>query len=182
MKHVLQLNEEYGLPVQFHAGLLGGNGNFLDHSNPVHLSNLFIRHKRTKFIILHGFPYCDELGALAKMFPNVYVDMAWFHMISQKSAQLALSTWLDLLPLNKILAFGGDENRVEVSYGHSVIARGTVAEVLWEKARYDALSHERVTSMAQRLLRENAWELFLSGQNARQVLRSTSKIRTMKTS
>jgi len=162
MNHILELSGESGLPVQFHSGLLGGIGQILTHSNPILMNKLFIQHKKTKFIILHCFPYCDESGALAKMFPNVFIDMTWLNVISPKSAQLALSKWIDLLPINKIIAFGGDERRVEVSYGNSVIARETIARVLWEKVVSGDLLSKRVSLIAQKLLRENAYELYFS--------------------
>ena len=126
--------EKRRLPVQIHTGLHEGNENIIDNSNPVHLVNLFMEYRGAKFDIFHGgWPYCGELGALAKNFPNVYIDMCWMHIISPSRSRSALSDLLDEVPANKIMGFGGDYLFVEGVYGHAVIAKENIARVFAEK-------------------------------------------------
>ncbi|TRO47759.1 amidohydrolase, partial [Candidatus Bathyarchaeota archaeon] len=126
--------EKRGLPVQIHTGLQEGNENVVSHSNPELLINLFMEYGDARFDIFHGsWPYSEELGAIAKNFPNVYIDMCWMHIISPSRSRSALGDWLDEVPANKIMGFGGDYLFVEGSYGHSVIARENVARVLTSK-------------------------------------------------
>lgn len=149
------------LPIQIHTGLHEGNENILSNSNPELLTNLFMEYKEARFDVFHGgWPYCDELGALAKNFPNVYIDMCWMHIISPSRSQTALSQWLDEVPANKILGFGGDYLFVEGVYGHSVIARNNVAKVLASKVNDGVYSLDQGKKYAQWLLRENALQLF----------------------
>ncbi len=153
--------EKRGLPIQIHTGLHEGNENILSNSDPMHLVNLFMEYHDAKFDIFHGsWPYCGTLGALAKNYPNVYLDMSWMHIISPSRARTALSDWLDEVPVNKILGFGGDYLMVEGAYGHSVIARDNIARVLAAKVDDGDYSVEEAKKYASWMLRENPKRLF----------------------
>jgi len=158
---ILQLSGIYQLPVQIHTGLQEGNENVVTSSNPVHLVNLFMEYKEVKFDVFHGgYPYTSELATLAKNFPNVYVDLCWLHIISPAVARRVLSELIDTVPSNKILGFGGDYRFVEGVYGHALLARENTARVLAEKVEDDAFTQKEALLLAQRLLRDNANELY----------------------
>ena len=136
MHRVLDLTDEFDLPIQIHTGLLAGNGNTLTNSKPTHLTNLFMEYPEVEFILFHGgYPYGGELGALAKNFPNVFIDMCWTYVISPSYSERYLHEWIETVPANKIMAFGGDYSLVEAVYAHSVMARQIVSNVLIEKVR-----------------------------------------------
>jgi predicted TIM-barrel fold metal-dependent hydrolase len=161
MHRLIQLAAKHRLPVQVHTGLQEGFGNVISNSNPLNLTNLFVEYSEVKFDIFHGgYPYTGELATLAKNFQNVYVDMCWLHIISPSRARSALSEWLETVPTNKILAFGGDYLFVEGVYGHSVLARENVARVLWEKVEEGSMRMKDAKTLANRLLRQNALNLF----------------------
>jgi len=158
---LIQLAIKHNLPVQIHTGVQEGNENLITSANPTRLVNLFMEYKDAKFDILHGgYPYVDELAVIAKNFPNVYVDMAWLHIISPSVARRALSEWLDTVPSNKILGFGGDYRFVEGVYGHSVMARENIAWTLAEKVEDEGYSLKEAEQLAKKLLRDNASNLF----------------------
>jgi hypothetical protein len=48
------------------------------------------------------------VGALAKNFPNVLIDMCWAHIVSPRASIDALAAWLETVLVNKINGFGGD--------------------------------------------------------------------------
>jgi predicted TIM-barrel fold metal-dependent hydrolase len=153
--------ERRNLPIQIHTGLQEGNENIITHSKPTHLINLFMEYRDAKFDIFHGgWPYSSELGALAKNFPNVYIDMCWMHIISNTRAQSALSEWLDEVPANKIMGFGGDYAFVEGVYGHIVIAKENISKVLASKVDNGAYSLDEAKKYARWLLRDNPIRLF----------------------
>ncbi|MEM3003864.1 MAG: amidohydrolase family protein [Candidatus Bathyarchaeia archaeon] len=159
---VIQLAGEYSVPVQIHTGFHEGNENLIANTNPLNLTNLFMEYREVKFDIFHGaYPWIGECSALAKTFPNVYLDLAWLHVVSPYIAREALSEWLETVPANKILGFGGDYVFVEGSYGHSVIARDNIARVLTQKVEDGDLKLEEAKALARKILRENAKELFL---------------------
>lgn len=158
---VIQLAEKYGLPVQIHTGLQEGNENIIGNSDPTLLTNLFREYQRVKFDIFHAsYPYARELAVLAKNFPNVYPDLCWVHAISPTAARAILSEWLDLIPSNKILAFGGDYRFVEGTYGHLALARRNVVSVLEEKVSRGEVELRQIIYLASHLLRENARDLY----------------------
>ena len=157
----LQLSGIHELPIQIHTGLQEGNENVVASSNPVHLVNLFMEYKEVRFDVFHGgYPYTSELATLAKNFPNVYVDLCWLHIISPTVARRVLSEFIDTVPSNKILGFGGDYRFVEGVYGHALLARENTARVLTEKVEEGSFTQKEALQLAQRLLRDNANELY----------------------
>ncbi|MES0326277.1 MAG: amidohydrolase family protein [Candidatus Bathyarchaeia archaeon] len=150
-----------GLPIQIHTGLHEGNQNIVSNSNPELLVNLFLEYGDAKFDIFHGsWPYSSRLSALAKNFQNVYIDMCWMHIISPSRARSALDEWLDEVPVNKIMGFGGDYLCVEGSYGHSVMARENVAKVLARKVDDGIYDIDEAKKYATWILRDNPKNLF----------------------
>jgi len=161
MHQVIKRAISYNLPITIHTGLQEGNGNIITNANPVHLVNLFLEYKEAKFDIFHGgYPYTSELATLAKNFQNVYIDMCWLHIISPNVSRRALHEWLETVPQNKIMGFGGDYIFVEGAYAHSRIARENIARVLIEKVEEGYLNEQEALKIANRLLRENPKELF----------------------
>ncbi len=78
---------EQNLPLQIHTGYLAGNWKKLENGRPFKLDNLFLKYRDTKFILFHGgYPWYSEVGALAKNFPNVYLDIVWLPQISREAA------------------------------------------------------------------------------------------------
>ncbi|UCD57698.1 MAG: amidohydrolase family protein [Candidatus Hydrogenedentota bacterium] len=89
---IIESAAKHGLPVQIHTGLLAEGKNTLGNSNPLHLSNIFLEFPQVRFDIFHGaFPFMGEIGSLALMFPNVYLDTCWLPLISYTSFKNALS-------------------------------------------------------------------------------------------
>ena len=97
---------------------------------------------------------------MAKYFPNVYVNGCWLSHISPAAYRRALISWIETVPINKIMAFGGDYIFPEGSYAHSLVARQLVAEVLAEKVEQGYFTESEAVWVAQRLLRGNAIDLF----------------------
>jgi predicted TIM-barrel fold metal-dependent hydrolase len=129
------------------------------------LVNLFLEYGEAKFDIFHGgWPYSSQLSALAKNFQNVYIDMCWMHIISPSRAVSALDEWLDEVPVNKIMGFGGDFLCVEGSYGHSVMARDNVAKVLAGKVDDGIYGMDEAKKYADWILRDNPRRLFFPGK------------------
>lgn len=157
---VLQLADAHRIPFQVHTGLHAGN-NFLANSDPTSLTNLFFLYPRLRFDLFHiSYPYQGELSVLAKTFPNVFADFTWAHIVSPTAAQIALHGFLEMIPANKILGYGGDSRYPELSYGHLVIARMNIAKVLSEKVAAGFCDEEEAIQIAKLLLVENPAHLF----------------------
>lgn len=151
---------EYDLPLQIHTGYFAGSGSTLDNGRPIKLNNLFIKYKKTKFILFHGgYPWYHEVGALAKMFPNVYIDIVWLPQISREAAVDALHQWLDLVPYNKIF-WGGDCLIIEGAAGALEDSRDMLAQVLAERVKEGRMTEEVAKDVAVKVFRENAIRVF----------------------
>jgi len=109
-----------------------------------------------------GYPYTGVTAALAKIYPNVYVDKCSAHIISPVSARNALSDFVDAVPFNKISGFGGDYAIVDAIYGHLKIARENIARVLEEKIGDRTLTVSQAIRIAERLLHDNPKEVLLN--------------------
>jgi len=161
MHRMLDLVDEFDLPMQIHTGLLAGNGNIINNSNPTHLTNLFFEYPNVDFILFHAsYPYGGELGTLAKNFPNVFIDMCWAYVISPSYSERYLHEWIETVPANKIMGFGGDYNFVEAVYAHSVMARQIITKVLIKKVHDQYLTENEAIDIAKMILRENALRIF----------------------
>lgn len=161
MHRLLDLAAEKDIPVQIHTGLQAGDGNFITNSNPALLSNLFIKYRNVRFILFHGgYPYGGEYGTLAKNFRNVYLDLCWLYIISPSYSERYLNEWLETVPAGKIMAFGGDYENVENVYGHLLLAKEIIGNVLTEKVKKRYLSEPEAIRIAQMILHDNAIRVF----------------------
>lgn len=157
---VLKKATELQLPVQIHTGMLAGNWVALEYCNPSLLNPLFHQYPDCTFILFHGgYPFADELGVLAKTFPNVFLDLCWLPWISPALARRFLDIWIDLVPLNKFM-WGGDAHRAECVHGHWLTARDVVIEVLKEKVARRDFSADTALAAAKGIFRNNAVRLF----------------------
>ena len=152
---------ERDVPIQIHTGLQEGNGNLLENSNPLLLTNLCLEYPQAKFDLFHGgYPFMGEALALAKNFSNVFLDLCWLYIISPSAGARMLHEAIETIPANKIFAFGGDFIIPEGSYGHSVMARRAVSRVLTEKVEDGYLTEDEAVALAQRILRDNPATLY----------------------
>lgn len=161
---LIELAGEAELPIQIHTGLQAGDGNLIENSNPTHLANLFLKYRNVNFILFHGgYPFGGELATLAKNFRNVSIDLCWLYIISPSYAERYLHEWLETIPVNKIMAFGGDFHNVEGVYGHQLFARQIVSNVLIEKVRDGYFTEAEALKIAQMILHDNAISILKLG-------------------
>lgn len=161
MHFILRLANRRNLTFQFHTGLQEGNGNYICHSDPSLLSNLFLEYPQVDFDLFHiGYPYQHTMSALAKTFPNVYIDMCWAHIISPGACVQSLNEWLDSVPVNKITAFGGDYMIVDAVYGHQYLARINVSKSLAGKVEEGIFSLDEAGRIAKKFFYENPMRIF----------------------
>ena len=158
---LLSLCEKYKLPVQIHTGLQTGSGNEITNANPAGLARAFFKFPGVKFCLLHaGYPYGGEMATLAKNFPNVYIDMAWSALISPSYTRRYLQEFIETVPVNKIMAFGGDSQTVEGTYGASILARETVTATLVKMIQEGYLSEVEALDVSGKILHENAIKVY----------------------
>jgi len=152
---------EQELVIAVHTGYWGD----FRQLDPLHIIPILQRHPDGRFDIYHaGFPWVREALMLGKGFPNVWLNFCWTHIISQEFAVRALDEALDLIPANKILAFGGDYGRpVEKVYGHLVMAREDVARALAKRVQAGRMSEHEALETARKWFWHNPIELYRLG-------------------
>ena len=159
INHLVDRAAEKGVPVQIHTGMLGGISAAFHHSNPTQLFDLILRKPEAKFVVLHGgYPHAGEAGAMAKVFPNVYLDITWLAIISQSALEHGLEEWLDAVPGNKIL-WGTDACNTEEVYSITQIAKESLSRVLAKKVDRGDFSTESAVTLGKGILRDNTLAL-----------------------
>ncbi|HLN54491.1 MAG TPA: amidohydrolase family protein [Bacteroidales bacterium] len=158
---LLELADKYDLPVAIHTGMQAGHGNILSHSDPLLLTNLFMDFPDVKFVLFHGsYPFGGELAVLAKTFRNVYIDMNWMYSISPSYSERYLNEWLETVPVNKLMAFGGDCMAIENVYSELHIARSLIAKVLIGKVSEGYFTEKEAKTVARMILHDNAIDFY----------------------
>jgi len=149
---------ERDMVIAVHTGYWGD----FRELDPLHMIPLLQRHPETRFDIYHlGYPWVRESLMLGKGFPNVWLNFCWTHIISQHFAADALDEAVDLVPMNKIIAFGGDYGvPVEKIYGHLAMAREDIAAVLARRIRAGQMTEEQALELARKWFWDNPKELY----------------------
>lgn len=155
---------ERGLPIKLHTGTYAGTSRMPLHrvrANAGDVSELLLRYPGLRFVVMHiDWPYQDEAIALAKHYPNAWVDMCWAWIIDPAAATRFLEEFLVAAPASKLLSFGGDYMPVELVPGHARIARMGIARALERLERDGWLAEAETPALLARLMHGNADELF----------------------
>ena len=164
LHHIMGLANRRGLVFQIHTGLQAGNSNEVRNADPRLLTNLFCEYPDLSFDLFHiGYPYQGYTAVLAKTFPNVYIDMCWAHIIAPEASRRFLKELIDIVPVNKVMAFGGDVSRIDLVAGHLQIAKENIASALSEMVSKGRLDISQAEFIAERIFYRNPSELFSIG-------------------
>jgi predicted TIM-barrel fold metal-dependent hydrolase len=155
--HLVRRCAALGLPIQIHTGLQAGNGNRIANADPSPLACLFLDYPEARFALFHaGYPFHGVTTTLGKTFPNVYLDLCWVPLISPSLARAILREWIEVVPVTKIMAFGGDSTIVEGAYAAARAARDVVAGALADEVEAGYLEEGEAPEVARLVLRDNA--------------------------
>jgi predicted TIM-barrel fold metal-dependent hydrolase len=160
-----RLYEECGkldVVVVKHSGVWAGG--WSDHTTirPTNIIAVALAHRGTRFDLFHaGTPWPADAGLVARSLPNVYLNLCWSHLISPTLARHALHTWLDMIPVNKVLGFGGDYWwAVENVYGSLMQTRRLLARVLGERMARGEMTEGRALQIARLWMHDNPREAY----------------------
>lgn len=158
MNEMLEIAADLDMVVAVHSGMWG-DFRTLDAK---HMIPVFPRHPRTRFDLYHlSMPDVRDAIVIGKNNPNVWLNLCWCHIISQEMTCSALDELIDLVPVNKVLAFGGDYNRpVEKVYGHLLMAKEDIARVLGRRIDRELLNLDDAKFIIKRWFWDNPRELY----------------------
>lgn len=167
---------QYGLPVKIHAGYLAGNHRLahLDRLRPAHLSGLIDTFRDTTFVLMHtGWPYGDEILALAKHCPNVRLELSWAWSIDPVGTRAFVRRFLHSVPWNKLFAFGGDTGWPTSSWAYGLQARRWLTRALQDEIDEGDLTEKQALEVATALLCGNPADCF-NVDSCRAAIRATA--------
>ncbi|MEW6355677.1 MAG: amidohydrolase family protein [Planctomycetota bacterium] len=128
---------------------------FIEHGDPCQTTGLVAQHISTRFVFLHAAaPFVRHLGALAKTFRNIYIDGSTLAGQSPSAMQNAIGEWLELVPVAKILFWGGDSEHIERTVGSLILARESLCRMLCERVENGLFSEELAFDLVSKLLRD----------------------------
>ena len=164
-----ELAAAYNLPVKIHTGYLAGtatsasvgDGMPLQRLRAAHLTPLLTRYPETRFVLMHiSYPYDSELLAIAKHFPNVWVDLCWAWSIDPVTSGEFVRRFIHAAPINKLFGFGDDCRTPTMAYGYAVQMRRWLTRTLEAEVADGALTTAQAIDVATRILRRNQQECF----------------------
>ncbi len=162
--HTARKSAEYDLPYKIHTGYHSGHGTMpMDYLlyNASDMSLICRMHPDTRFVFLHiTYPFQDQAIALAKHYPNAFIDMCWSWMISPVSAVRFLKEFLTTAPVNKLFAFGGDVSIVELVPGHLELAKRGVIQAISELYAEGWIDSGNIDYIIESILLKNATDLY----------------------
>lgn len=157
---VTRLCGENGLVFQLHTGGTCCGARYPNNSNPEELVNLICSHPDTDFDLFHaGYPRTNIAAAMVKSLPNAYLNLNWLPVLSRRMAERYVDEILDEVPMSKI-SWGGDGSLVEEVYAHAKIIRQILFTVLGSRIDRGDYDPNLCREICQRILRENALELY----------------------
>ena len=162
MHKAIERAPEYGLVVAVHCGLNWCCWNDFAALNPMRLVPLLQRYRETTFDLYHGgIPWVREMAVIGNQYPNAQLNLIWCHQISPYMTEHMLNEWLDLVPSNKIIGFGGDNCfGPEKTYGVLVMMRENIARALAVRLLRGQMSESRAVQVCRDWLYNNPKRIY----------------------
>ena len=158
----IELAPDYGLVIAIHCGLVWECWQDFSDASPMGLIPLFLKYRRTAFDLYHGgIPWVREIAVIANQYPNVHLNLVWCHQISPFMTRQMLNEWIDLVPVNKIIGFGGDNVQgPEKTYGVLKMAEENIARALAERVTSGYMTESRAVEVCRLWLYENPVRIY----------------------
>lgn len=152
---------EHDLTVAFHCGV--GSSDWEDPTlyRATQLIPILMKYRETRFDLYHASqPWVREAAILGHKFPNVHLNLVWAHQMSPFMVERMLNEWIDLVPVNKIIGFGGDNGSAELTYGACQIAKENIARALVARIERGRMTETRAAKVCRMWLYGNAKRVY----------------------
>ncbi len=158
----IELAAEHNLPFKLHTGYYAGDSHMpLERTRPAHLCPLLLAYPQARFVLFHtGYPYGPEVRALAKHFPNVYVDFCWAWSIDPPATMDFFRKTIHAVPCNKLFVFGGDAAWPTQTVGYADQCRAWLTHALQAEIKDGLMTEAQAITLASRVMHENQAECF----------------------
>jgi hypothetical protein len=168
---------EHDLPFKIHTGYYAGHSRMpVDRIRSGHLAPLLAKYLDARFVLMHiAYPYSMELIALAKHYPNVYVDLCWAWSIDPYSAGDFVRRYIHAAPANKLFVFGGDTGYPAAAVAYARQARRWLTRALQAEVEDGLLAEPEAIALAARFMHENQYACFRV-QAKKEIMRATQAV------
>ncbi|WP_242045501.1 MULTISPECIES: amidohydrolase family protein [unclassified Calothrix] len=165
LQQALLIAAKYRLPVQLHTGF-GDPDLDLRLANPLNLRSLLEQpqYRHAPLVLLHAsYPYMQEAGYLAAVYPQVYLDFGLaIPSLSVSGMRAAIGQLLELTPTTKLMYSSDAHSIPELYYLGAKWGRQLLKEVLEQAIQDGDLTGDEAFAIATAILRENALSLYNS--------------------
>ncbi|HEY9673094.1 MAG TPA: amidohydrolase family protein [Waterburya sp.] len=155
----LEIAAKHRMPVQFHTGFGDPDLN-LQAGNPLNMRSLLedSRFHNAPIVLLHAsYPYVQEAGYLASVYPQVYLDFGLaVPFLSVAGMRRTMQQLLELAPISKLMYSSDAHNIPELYYLGAKWGREVLAQILDEAIKDGDLRTSEAESVATAILSENA--------------------------
>ena len=136
-----------------------------------HLCGLLAAYPQARFVLMMhiAYPYSNELLALAKHYPNVYVDVCWAWSIDPYSTGDFIRRYIHAAPANKLFIFGGDTGWPSGALAYAHQARAWLTRALQAEIADGLLSEKEAIALALRFMRDNQYACFRVEEKKKQM-------------
>ena len=167
----VELSIRHRLPFKIHTGYNARFGEMVvERVRPGLLTDLLQEYRDARFVLMHsGYPYSDEMIALAKHYPNVLVDMCWSWSIDPLAAVDFLRRALHAVPVNKIFVFGGDTFWPNAAASYAAQTRAWLSRALAAEVAEGLLTASEAGRIAMRVMLANQRECFAIDEKRRAI-------------
>ncbi len=163
-RYTVRKARENDLPVKLHTGYYAGIGHMMTDrvsQNASDMCRLAADFPDVRFVLMHiGYPYQEQMIALAKHFPNVTIDVCWAWGITPEASERFVRDFLAAVPCSKLLTFGGDVVQVEMVPGYARLARMGLTRALSGLVEEGTMDIGEALGLVPRLMNGNAADLF----------------------
>jgi uncharacterized protein len=158
----IELAIEHDLPFKIHTGYYAGHSRMpVDFIRSGNLCALLARYLDARIVLMHiAYPYSHELIALAKHYPNVYVDLCWAWSIDPLSTADFVRRFIHAVPSNKLFVFGGDTAWPTNSVAYAQQTRAWLTYALESEVREGWLTEPEALELAGRFMVHNQYACF----------------------
>ncbi|MEA3402881.1 MAG: amidohydrolase family protein [Armatimonadota bacterium] len=157
-----ELCGELDLVAVQHTGVWAGMGSDITSIRPTLIFPLAKAHPNTRFDVFHAAtPQPADAAFLCRTLPNIYLNACWSHLLAPRLTRHAYDMWLEMLPINRVIAWGGDYWwAVENVYGVLMRVLDLLAEVLAGRIAAGDFDEARALQIARRWLHDNPREIY----------------------
>lgn len=158
----VELAIEHNLPFKIHTGYYAGNDRMpVDRIKAGNMCALLAAYPEARFVLMHiAYPYSQELIALAKHYPNVWVDLCWAWSIDPFSSADFVRRFIHTVPVNKLFGFGGDTRWPTSATAYAIQMRRWFTRALQAEVDDGYLSEPQAIDVATRIMYQNAYDCF----------------------